>query len=98
LNARQALYQSLHAPPLPPSSQGDVFKIYTNKQRLLEHFLVRVATAVMRHLDQKARWGGKGLFILHFHITIHHQRKSGQEIKQGRNLESRADVEAMEGH
>jgi hypothetical protein len=28
------------------------------------------------------------------HITVHHLRKSGQELKQGRNLEVRA--EAME--
>ena len=33
----------------------------------------------------------------YFHIALHHQRKSGQEITQGRNLEVGADVEAMEG-
>jgi hypothetical protein len=32
---------------------------------------------------------GKGLFGLHFHITVHHQRKSG--------LSDRTDAEAMEG-
>jgi hypothetical protein len=42
----------------------------------------------------KAIWGGKGLFSLCFHITVHHQRKSGQELKQGRNLEAGADTEA----
>lgn len=42
-------------------------------------------------------WGrGKGLFGLHFHITIHHQRKSGQEIKQHKNVEAGADAEATE--
>ena len=41
----------------------------------------------------KATWGGKGLFGLHFH----HWRKSGQELKQGRNLEAGADTEAMDG-
>jgi hypothetical protein len=30
------------------------------------------------------------------HIAIHHQRKSGQELNQGRNLEAGADAEAME--
>ena len=30
-----------------------------------------------------------------FHIAVHHQRKSGQERKQGRILESGADAEAM---
>jgi hypothetical protein len=31
--------------------------------------------------------GGKGLFGLHFHIAVHHQRKSGLELKQGRKQE-----------
>ncbi|EDL21040.1 mCG140729 [Mus musculus] len=44
----------------------------------------------------KETWGGKGLFGLHFHITVHHQRKSEQELKQGRDLETGADAEAME--
>jgi hypothetical protein len=34
----------------------------------------------------KAMWGGKDLFGLHFHIAVHHKRKSGQEVKQSRNL------------
>jgi hypothetical protein len=42
----------------------------------------------------KASWGAKN--GLHFHIAVY-QRKSGQELKQGRNLEARADAEAMEG-
>jgi hypothetical protein len=37
------------------------------------------------------------LFSLHFHIALHHQRKSGQELKQVRNLEAGAGAEAMEG-
>ena len=37
--------------------------------------------------DQEASWGGKDLFSLHFHIAVHHQRKSGQELTQGRNLQ-----------
>jgi hypothetical protein len=45
--------------------------------------------------DQKASWGGKGWFSLHFQIIIHHWRKSGQELKQGWNLEAGADTEAM---
>ena len=50
-----------------------------------------------KHHDQEASWGGKGLFSLHFHIAVDHQRKSGQELTQGRNLEAGADAEAMEG-
>jgi hypothetical protein len=26
----------------------------------------------MKHHNQKASWGGKGLFGLHFHIVVHH--------------------------
>jgi len=32
-----------------------------------------------------------------FFIIAHHSRKSGQELKPGRNLEAGADAEAMEG-
>jgi hypothetical protein len=51
----------------------------------------------MKYHDQKTSWGGMGLFGLHFHITVHHPRKSGQELKPGRNLETGADTEAIEG-
>jgi hypothetical protein len=47
-----------------------------------------------KHHVQEASWGGKGLFSLHFHIAVHHQKKSGQELTQGRNLEAGADGEA----
>jgi hypothetical protein len=43
----------------------------------------------------KVPWRRKDLFGLHFHITVHHGRKSGRELKQGRTLEAGADVEAM---
>jgi hypothetical protein len=36
---------------------------------------------------QTSCWGGKGLFSLHFHIAVHHQRKSGLELKQVRKQE-----------
>jgi hypothetical protein len=49
---------------------------------------------MMKHHDQV---GEESLFGLHFHITVHHWRKSGQELKQGRNLEAGADTEAMDG-
>jgi hypothetical protein len=51
----------------------------------------------IKHHDQEASWGGKKLFSLHFHIAVHHQRKSGPELTQLRNLEAEADAEAMEG-
>jgi hypothetical protein len=61
--------------------------------------LVNVSITVMNHHDQKASWGRKGLFSLHFHIFVHYQRKSGQDrtVQQDWNLEVGADAEAMEG-
>jgi hypothetical protein len=40
-----------------------------------------------KHHDQEASWGGKGLFSLHFHTAVHHQRRSGLELKQVRKQE-----------
>ena len=40
-----------------------------------------------KHHDQEASWGGKDLFGLHFHTAVHHQRKSGLELKQVREQE-----------
>jgi hypothetical protein len=57
--------------------------------------LVRVSIAVTKHHDQKPSWGRKGLFDLHIHIAILHQRNSGQELKHNRNLEVEVDAEAM---
>ena len=47
--------------------------------------LVRVSVATVKHYDQKASLGGKSLFSLYFHITVHHPRKSGLELKQSKN-------------
>ena len=49
----------------------------------------------MKHYDQKASWRGKDLSGLPFHITLHPQKKSEQELKQGGNLEAGADAEAV---
>jgi hypothetical protein len=49
-------------------------------------------------MTKKQVGGPKGLFDLHFHIAVHHGRKSGQELKQGRKLEAEANAEAMEGY
>jgi hypothetical protein len=60
--------------------------------------LVRVSIFLILHKlhDQEVRGGGgKGLFSLRFHIAVQHQRKSGLELTQGRNLEAGADAEAM---
>lgn len=58
---------------------------------------VRVTFAVIKHHYQKASWGGKSLFCLFFHTAIHHQRKSAQELTQGRKLQTRVDAEPMDG-
>ena len=41
----------------------------------------------------KASWEGKDLFDLDFQIIVHHWRKSGQELKQGRNLEAGSNAD-----
>jgi len=46
---------------------------------------------------KKESWGGKGLFDLHFYITVHYQRRSGCGLKQSRDLEAGADAECIEG-
>lgn len=46
-------------------------------------------------MTENTAQGGRGLFGLQFHITIHHERKSGKELKLGRDLEAEADVGAM---
>ena len=40
-----------------------------------------------KHHDQEASWGEKGLLSLHSHIAVHHQMKSGLELKQVRKQE-----------
>lgn len=52
-----------------------------------------VTIAVMKHGDQASL----GEFVLHFHITVHHRRKLGQELQQGRKLEAEVNAKAMEG-
>jgi hypothetical protein len=52
-----------------------------NKQTVLVFLFLH------KHHDKEASWGGKGLFSLHFHIAVHHLRKSGLELKQVRKQE-----------
>ena len=73
------------------------FSLFLLPVRLLgKTDLVRVTLAVMRCHDQ-INSAGKGSFCLSFYITVLHQRKSGQELTQGRDLEAGADAEAIEG-
>jgi hypothetical protein len=50
----------------------------------------------MKHHDQK-QVGRRCLFGLHYHIAVHHLRKSRGDLKQGRNPEAVDDADAMEG-
>jgi hypothetical protein len=40
-----------------------------------------------KYHDQETSWRGKGLLSLLFHTAVHHQRKSGLELKQVRKQE-----------
>ena len=40
--------------------------------------------------------GVERVIWLKFHIAVHHQRNSGQELKESRIAEERADAEALE--
>jgi hypothetical protein len=51
----------------------------------------------IKHHDQEAGWGGKGLFSLHFHTALHHQRKLGLELKQVRKQELKQRPSGMGG-
>jgi len=47
------------------------------------------------HGQQQAR--EERVHLAHSFAPIHHRKKSGQELKEGRNLEAGADAEAVEG-
>jgi len=79
----------------PIKHLGFITPVTVTSSLLLDTVLVMLVCT--KHQDQEASWGGKGLFSLHFHIAAHHQRKSGQKLTEGRNLEAGADAEAIEG-
>ena len=56
---------------------------------------LRVSVAKMKPHDQKETWGRRCLFSSYPHI--YHQRKLGQKLRQGKNLEAGADSEALSG-
>ena len=53
------------------------------------HSVLDSSIARLKHHDQKARWEGKALFGVYFCIVVPYQRKSGQDLKQDRNLEAK---------
>jgi hypothetical protein len=69
--------------------------VFRDKQRECElagkkkklSVLVRISIPAQNIMIKKQVWGGKNLFSSHFHIAVHHQRKSGLELKQVRKQE-----------
>jgi hypothetical protein len=49
--------------------------------------IVLVRVSIPAQTLPRSSWGGKGLFSLYFHTAVHHQRKSGLELKQVRKQE-----------
>ena len=70
-----------------------VDKSVLNWHNATGQWLVWVSIAVMKQHYYKTSWRGKALFGLHLHITVPYQRKSGQALRHGRNLEAGADTE-----
>jgi hypothetical protein len=63
---------------------------------LIYSILVKVCIPAQNIMTKKQVGEGKGVFSLHFHIAVHLQSKSGQELTQDRKLEAGADAEARE--
>ena len=52
---------------------------------------------MIKRYDKKQNGEERIFFYLHFHITVCHLRKTGQELKEGKNLKVGADTEDMDG-
>lgn len=63
----------------------------------VEGCLTRVLIVAVKYRDQKVNCGGKGLFNLNCQFIVHHWRKSGQELKEGRNQKTGAEAVVTEG-
>jgi hypothetical protein len=80
----------------PPNITAEVIKYiciilkYTYSIHINVHtyvcVLVRVSIPPQTSWPRSS-WGGKDLFSLHFHIAVHHWKKSGLELKQVRKQE-----------
>jgi hypothetical protein len=58
---------------------------------MLPSVLIRIFYCYEETPRPKASPGRRGLSI--FHITVHHQRNSSQELNQGKNQETGTDTE-----
>jgi hypothetical protein len=70
--------------------------VFTRLQYSLVIVLLGISIAVVKHHDQ-CNLGRNGLHIPS-HSPLREIRTSGQELKQGRNLEAGADAESIEGY
>lgn len=59
--------------------------------------LVRISIDMIRHHDRHILGRKRFIWLKYSHITVHHQRKLGLELKQGRILDAVADAEGIEG-
>jgi hypothetical protein len=74
----------LGSSPLTKTRQGS--PLLNNARTSDQPVLVRVSIPAQTSWP-RSTWWGKGLFSLFFHIAVHHQRKSGLELKQVRRQE-----------
>jgi hypothetical protein len=64
---------------------------------LLVGVLGRVSIPAQNIITKKQAGEERVYSAYTFHTAVHHQRKSGLELTQDRNLEAGDDIEAMEG-
>jgi hypothetical protein len=62
--------------------EGWVPKAFS-KRLHIRYWLSQGLYSYTKHHDQEASWGEKDFFSLYFYIVVHHQRKSGQELRAG---------------
>lgn len=58
--------------------------------------ILRLLFLVIKHHEQTTQGGNSLFHIIEFHRLVRHQGKSGQEYKQGKNLEAGTEAWAME--
>jgi hypothetical protein len=80
----QSFPELFHKSPQPPSNVWLWVCINfspllgrASQRRVMQGFCLCLSQCFYlctKHQDQEASWGRKGLFSLHIHITVHHQR------------------------